>query len=45
MKQTFFRVKDAFKVLAVTSVVSLTIVGCDKDDNYDKNPPHPNSSN
>lgn len=42
MKQTFFRVKGAFTVLAVTSIVSLTVVGCDKDDHYDKYPPQPN---
>jgi hypothetical protein len=41
MKQTILGVKNAFKALAVTSLMSLTIVGCDKDDKYDKNPPQP----
>jgi hypothetical protein len=41
MKQTFFQVKKAFNVIAVASIFSITIVSCDKDDNYDKNPPPP----
>jgi hypothetical protein len=41
MKQTFLQVKQLFNVLALTSVISLSVVSCDKDENYDKNPPAP----
>lgn len=41
MKQTFFQAKRVFNILAVSAVISITIVSCDKDDDYDKNPPIP----
>jgi len=39
MKQTFLQVKKLFNLITVTTVISIAIVGCDKDDKYDKNPP------
>ncbi|MBC7829836.1 MAG: hypothetical protein H7122_18975 [Chitinophagaceae bacterium] len=41
MKQTLLQVKKVFNMIAATAVVSISIVACEKDDKYDKNPPPP----
>ena len=43
MKKRFFGIKNAFAILAVSSVVSITMISCDKDNDYHdgKNPPRP----
>lgn len=41
MTHTFFQVKKVFNVIAFTTVISVGIVGCDKDEDYEKNPPAP----
>lgn len=39
MKHKFLQVKNLFKVFTVTTAISITIIGCDKDEDYDKEPP------
>lgn len=39
MKRTVFHVKKVLNTIAMASVISIAIVGCDKDDDYEKNPP------
>ena len=42
MKQTLSQVKRVFNILAVSTVISIAIVSCDKDEDYDdKYPPTP----
>lgn len=42
MKKTVLQVRKAFKSVATATVLSVAIVGCDKDDDYGgKNPPPP----
>jgi len=41
MKHTFFQIKKVLNMIAVTTVVSIAVISCDKDDHYDKNPPAP----
>ena len=40
MKKTFFQVKNAFNILVITTTLSISLIGCDKEDHYEgKNPP------
>ena len=38
MNQTILKVKKLINLITVTTVVSISIIGCDKDDKYDKDP-------
>lgn len=41
MKKTVLQLKNSFHMIAVSTVVSIAIVSCEKDEKYDKYPPPP----